>query len=109
MFGKLVSKSIDLATLPARVTIKHSMEAMDAANLIPGGLDQLQSEFNYLLAQLDTEFSRKVEDMTEHEREIAAIKEIQKAEHHLSNALISMLRLVRLATVDDSRIIEYKG
>ena len=109
MLGKLVSKSIDIATLPARVTFKGYMKALDAANLMPGGIEQFQQDMNELLKQLDADFDRNVDDMTEQERETAAVQEIYRAEQHLSAALISILRLVRLATAEDSRVIEHKG
>ncbi|MCB1668776.1 MAG: hypothetical protein R3E73_14195 [Porticoccaceae bacterium] len=107
MIGKLVSKSIDLATLPARMTIRGSIRVLKATDLLPGGMEQFQEDMKSLLRELDADFDRDVEDMTEQERETIAIQEIQRAEYHISGALISMLRLVRLATADQHRIIEH--
>lgn len=108
MIGKLVSTSIDLATLPARLTIKGSLKALEASNLMPGGLEQFREDMQQLLVEMDADFDRNVDDMTEREREAAAIQEIGRAEHHIIGALVSMVRLVRLATAEDSRVIEHE-
>ncbi len=107
MIGKMITKTIEVTTLPARAVVGSSLRALDAADLIPGGLEQLQRDMLALLDEFDGHYAQQVENMTEAEREQATVEEINKAESHLFNAMISMLRLVKLSIADDSRVIEH--
>lgn len=107
MIGKMVARTIEVSTLPARAVVSGSLRALDAANMIPGGLEQFQQDMLALLEEFDNHYAQQVENMTEKEREQATLDEIKSAENHLFHAMISMLRLVKLSIADESRIIQH--
>lgn len=120
MFGKLVSAAVNTATLPARMTIRGGVNALNAVRTLPDNFDHLTTDFRLaqqeanqlvqqLLSGIDTSFDRDIADMTLNERESTAMVELEKAERHLSEAMFSLLKVLRLATAEPSRIIEHEA
>ncbi len=109
MLGKMVSIGFDLATLPARMTVKGA-RAMVA---MPGDIDYLRRELRavsgevarevqQLLASVDAEMSQKTAHLSPAQKQQAADLALGAAEQHLSMAAVNVLRALWL-TADSNR------
>ncbi len=118
MISKVLNKTVNLATAPARKLIDTGRDAVSLARTLPSELENLiydirlahqeaERDFQQMLSQVESSFGRDIADMTENEREETAMMELAKAEQHLSAALFSLLKAFRLAVAEPSRIIEH--
>ncbi len=118
MLTDFLSKTVDLATAPARKIIDTGKEAVSLARNLPTEVGNLAHEFRLaqreaeqdiqqMMQQIDSSFDRDVSDMTTSEREAAAMMELAKAEQHLSGALFSLLKVMRLALAESTRVIDH--
>ncbi len=118
MISKVLNKTIDLATTPARKLIDTGRDAVSLARSLPAEVENLiynirlahreaEQDFKQMMRQVESSFGRDIADMTENEREETAMMELAKAEQHLSAALFSLLKAFRLAVAEPSRIIEH--
>ncbi len=109
MIGKMVSLGIDLATLPARMSLKGA-RAMLA---MPGDFeqviaemrvvsDEVAREIQILMASVDAEMSQKAAHLSGEQKQQAAELAMVTAQQHLSMAAVDMLRALWLS-VDSSR------
>ena len=114
MLGKMVSLGFDLATLPARMTLKGA-KAMVA---VPGDIDhflreirqasdEVAREIQLLLDSVDAEMSQKAAHLSPVQKQQAAELALGAAEQHLSMAAVNMLRALWL-TLDSSRSLEQR-
>lgn len=112
MIGKMVSLGFDLATLPARMTLKGARAAISA----PGDFNHLRAELRQasaevareiqlLLDSVDAEMRQKTAQLNPQQKQQAAELALDAAEKHLSMAAVNMLRALWLA-VDSSRSLE---
>jgi hypothetical protein len=112
MIGKMVSLGFDLATLPARMTLKGARAVVAA----PGDInhfmselrqasDEVLGELQLLVDSVDAEMSQKAAHLSPQQKQQAAELALGAAEQHLSMAAINMLRALWLA-VDSSRQLE---
>jgi hypothetical protein len=125
MLGKMASIGFDLATLPARMTLKGAK----AAIAMPGDIDhflreirqasnEVAREIEQLINSVDAEMSRKAAHLSPAQKQQAANLALGAAEQHLSMAAVNMLRALWLA-MDSGRdlrqnrrdpvIIEHEG
>ncbi len=124
MLGKMISIGFDLATLPARMTLKGAK----AAVAMPGDIDhflreirqasdEVANEIKLLLENVDIEMSRKAAHLSPEQKQQAADLALGAAEQHLSMAAVNMVRALWL-TLDSNRglqgrrdpiIIEHEG
>jgi hypothetical protein len=109
MLGKMVSLGFDLATLPARMTLKGA-RAMVA---VPGDIDhflreirlasdEVAGEIQRLLDSVDAEMRQKAAHLSPLQKQQAAELALGAAEQHLSMAAVNMLRALWL-TLDSGR------
>jgi predicted exporter len=114
MLGKMVSLGFDLATLPARMTLKGA-KAMVA---VPGDIDhflreirqasdEVAREIQLLLDSVDAEMREKAAHLSPVQKQQAAELALGAAEQHLSMAAVNMLRALWL-TLDSSRSLEQR-
>lgn len=114
MIGKMVSLGFDMATLPARMTLKGA-KAMVA---MPGDLnhlrqelrevsDEMARELQQLVNSVDAEMSAKAAHLSPQQKQQAAELALGAAEQHLSMAAVNMLRALWLS-VDSSRSLEQR-
>ena len=119
MLSELASKAFNAVTLPARTAIRGGTQALDMIRSLPAELENFAADFRIAqqeaeqqlrqaLHEVDTSFDRDVADMTTREREATAYVELAKAEQFLSQALVSMLKVMRLAMAESSRVIEHE-
>ena len=112
MLGKMVSIGFDLATLPARMTLRGA-KAMVA---MPGDIDHFRRELRQasgevareiqrLLDGVDAEMSQKAAHLSPVQKQQAADLALGAAEQHLSMAAVNMLRALWL-TLDSNRNLE---
>lgn len=112
MIGKMVSLGFDMATLPARMTLKGA-KAMVAA---PGDFNHFRAELRQatgevareiqlLMDSVDAEMRHKTAQLNPQQKQQAAELALDAAEQHLSMAAVNMLRALWLA-VDSSRSLE---
>ena len=112
MLGKMVSIGFDLATLPARMTVKgakaivtmpgdvdHFMREMRQAS------DEVAREVQSLLDSVDAEMRQKAAHLSPEQKQQAADLALGAAEQHLSMAAVNMLRALWL-TVDSNRSLQ---
>ncbi|MEE4144925.1 MAG: hypothetical protein V2I26_09005 [Halieaceae bacterium] len=115
MLGKMVSLGFDLATLPARMTLKGA-KAMVA---MPGDIDhfrrqirqasdEVAREIQLLLDSVDAEMRQKAAHLSPVQKQQAAELALGAAEQHLSMAAVNMLRALWL-TLDSSRSLDRPG
>ena len=124
MLGKMVSIGFDLATLPARITLRGAKAAVS----MPGDIDhflrevrqasdEVAREIEQLLSSVDAEMSRKAAHLSPAQKQQAANLALGAAEQHLSMAAVNILRALWLA-MDSNRslqnrrdpvIIEHEG
>ncbi len=115
MIGKMVSLGFDLATLPARMTLRGT-RAMLA---MPGDLEQVMAEMRQvsdevarevqaLLYSVDQEMSQQTAHLDPQQKQQAAELALDAAEKHLSMAAVNLLRALWL-TVDSNRRLEQEG
>ena len=115
MIGKMVSLGFDLATLPARMTLRGT-RAMLA---MPGDLEQVMAEMRQvsdevarevqaLLYSVDQEMSQQTAHLDPQQKQHAAELALDAAEKHLSMAAVNLLRALWL-TVDSNRRLEQEG
>ena len=118
MLGELFSKVVNAATTPAKKAIGSGTQALNIVLSLPAELENFATEFRLaqqqaeqqlqqILNEVDSSFDRDVEDMTAEEREAATFAELAKAEQFLSQALFSVLKIVRLTIAEPSRVIEH--
>jgi hypothetical protein len=112
MMGKLVSLGFDMATLPARMTIRGAKAVVTAPgdiNHFLGELrqasDEVAREVQLLLESVDAEMSRKAAHLSPVQKQQAAELALGAAEQHLSMAAVNILRALWLA-VDSNRSLE---
>jgi hypothetical protein len=103
MLGKLLSTGFNLATLPARLTLRSvralAMTPAQASQLLAelrDASDQAVAELQQLLASVDAEMGRKTAHLSNADKRLAAELALQAAEQHLSMAAINILRAVWL-------------
>jgi len=112
MLGKMVSLGFDLATLPARMTLRGAK----AVVAMPGDISYLRRELRLatgevareieqLLDSVDREMRHKTAHLDPTQKQQAAELALSAAEQHLSMAAVNMLRALWL-TVDASRSLE---
>ena len=112
MLGKMVSIGFDLATLPARMTIRGARAAVTA----PGDIglmmrelrqvsDEVAREVQLVLASVDAEMSQKAAHLNPTQKQQAAELALGAAEQHLSMAAVNVLRALWLS-IDASRSLE---
>lgn len=124
MLEKMVSIGFDLATLPARMTLRGAK----AAIAMPGDIDhflreirqasnEVAREIEQLIDSVDAEMSRKAAHLSPAQKQQAANLALGAAEQHLSMAAVNLLRALWLA-MDSNRslrngrdpvIIEHEG
>jgi len=115
MIGKMVSLGFDLATLPARMTLRGT-RAMLA---MPGDIEQVMAEMRQvsdevarevqaLLYSVDQEMSQQAAHLDPQQKQQAAELALDAAEKHLSMAAVNLLRALWL-TVDSNRRLEQEG
>ncbi len=109
MLKKMVSLGFDLATLPARMTLKGAR----AVVAMPGDVehflrevrtvsDEVAREIQLLLDSVDAEMRQKSAHLDTRQKQRAAELALGAAEQHLSMAAINVLRAVWL-TMDVNR------
>ena len=114
MLGKMISIGFDLATLPARMTLKGAK----AAVAMPGDIDhflreirqasdEVANEIRLLLENVDIEMSRKAAHLSPEQKQQAAELALGAEEQHLSMAAVNMLRALWLS-VESSRGLEQR-
>jgi DNA-binding transcriptional MerR regulator len=103
MLGKLLSTGFNLATLPARLTLRSvralAMTPAQASQLLAelrDASDQAVAELQQLLASVDAEMGRKTAHLSNADKRLAAELALQAAEQHLSMAAINLLRALWL-------------
>jgi hypothetical protein len=112
MLGKMVSLGFDLATLPARMTLRGAK----AVVAMPGDIDhflreirqasdEAAREVQLLLDSVDAEMSQKAAHLSPLQKQQAAELALGAAEQHLSMAAVNVLRALWL-TLDSSRGLE---
>jgi len=112
MLGKMVSIGFDLATLPARMTLKGAR----AMVTVPGDIeyflqelrqasDEVAREIQLLLDNVDAEMSEKAAHLSPSQKQQAASLALGAAEQHLSMAAVNMLRALWL-TLNTNRGLE---
>ena len=112
MFGKIVSLGFDLATMPARITLRGA-RAMVA---MPGDIEhfrrelrqassEVAMEIQHVLDSVDAEMREKAAHLNPDQKQQAAVLALGAAEQHLSMAALNILRAVWL-TVDAARSLE---
>jgi hypothetical protein len=105
----MVSLGFDLATLPARMTVKGAR----ALVTVPGDVDyfmrevrlasdEMAREIQQLLDSVDAEMRDKAAHLSPAQKQQAADLALGAAEQHLSMAAINILRALWL-TIDSSR------
>jgi hypothetical protein len=115
MLGKMVSMGFDLATLPARMTLRGVRAAVTA----PGDIgyllrelrvvpDEVAREVQQVLASVDAEMSQKSAHLNPVQKQQAAELALGAAEQHLSMAAVNILRALWLS-LDASRSLEEQG
>lgn len=112
MLGKMVSLGFDLATLPARMTLRGARAVVSAPGDIDHFLrelrqasDEVAREVQILLASVDAEMSQKAAHLSPTQKQQAAELALGAAEQHLSMAAVNMLRALWLA-MDSNRSLE---
>lgn len=123
MIGKILSTGFNLATLPARLTLRSvralAMTPAEAGRLLAdmrSASDQAVEDIHALLARVDDEMGRKAGHLSSAEKHQAAELALQAAEQHLSMAAINILRAVwltlnatpQLPSSDEPRQLEHK-
>ena len=114
MLGKMVSLGFDLATLPARMTLKGAKAMVS----VPGDIDhflreirqasdEVAREIQLLLDSVDAEMRVKAAHLSSVQKQQAAELALGAAEQHLSMAAVNMLRALWL-TLDSSRSLEQR-
>ena len=109
MLGKMVSLGLDLATLPARMTVKGAKAIIST----PGDIDhfmreirqasgEVAREIQLLIDSVDAEMSKKAAHLSPTQKQQAADLALGAAEQHLSMAAVNILRALWL-TVNSSR------
>jgi hypothetical protein len=112
MFGKIVSLGFDLATMPARMTVRGA-RAMVA---MPGDIEHFRQELRQVssevaleiqqvLDSVDADMREKAAHLNPTQKQQAAALALGAAEQHLSMAALNILRAVWL-TVDAGRSLE---
>lgn len=112
MLGKMVSIGFDLATLPARMTLRGAR----AAVMAPGDIsyfmremrqvsDEVAREVQQVLISVDAEMRRKSAHLDPVQKQQAAELALGAAEQHLSMAAINVLRALWLS-VDANRSLQ---
>ena len=103
MLGKLLSSGFNLATLPARLTLRGvralAMTPVQASQLLAemrDASDQAVAQIQQLLASVDADMGRKTAHLSNADKRLAAELALQAAEQHLSMAAINILRAVWL-------------
>ena len=115
MLGKMASMGFDLATLPARMTLRGVRAAITA----PGDIgyfmrelrlasDEVAREVQQVLASVDAEMSQKAAHLNPVQKQQAAELALGAAEQHLSMAAVNILRALWLS-LDASRSLEEQG
>jgi hypothetical protein len=115
MLGKMASMGFDLATLPARMTLRGVRAAVTA----PGDIgyfmrelrlasDEVAREVQQVLASVDAEMSQKAAHLNPVQKQQAAELALGAAEQHLSMAAVNILRALWLS-LDASRSLEEQG
>jgi len=105
MLEKMVSIGFDLATLPARMTLR----GVRAAVAMPGDIDhflreirqvsdEVALEIQRLVESVDSEMSQKAAHLSPAQKQQAADLALGAAEQHLSMAAVNLLRALWLAT-----------
>jgi hypothetical protein len=112
MIGKMVSLGFDMATLPARMTLKgaKAMVAMPGdfnhfMQEIRQASDEVAREIQALMTSVDMEMSHKAAHLSPEQKQQAAELALGAAEQHLSMAAVNMLRALWLS-VDSARSLE---
>ena len=124
MLEKMVSIGFDLATLPARMTLR----GVRAAVAMPGDIDhflreirqvsdEVALEIQRLIESVDREMSQKAAPLSPAQKQQAPDLALGAAEQHLSMAAVNLLRALWLATESnrslrnrrDPVIIEHEG
>ena len=109
MLGKMVSLGFDLATLPARMSLRGAKAAL----AMPGDVryfmreiraasDEVAQEIQLMLDSVDAEMRQKTAHLDPQQKEQAAELALRAAEQHLSMAAVNILRALWLA-VDANR------
>ena len=112
MLGKMVSIGFDLATLPARMTLRGAR----AAVMAPGDIryfmremrqvsDEVAREVEQVLISVDAEMRQKSAHLDPVQKQQAAELALGAAEQHLSMAAINVLRALWLS-VDANRSLQ---
>lgn len=112
MLGKMVSVGFDLATLPARMTLRGAKAMVS----VPGDVehfmreirqasDEVAREIQLLLQSVDAEMREKAGHLTPEQKQQAADLALGAAEQHLSMAAVNVLRALWL-TVDSNRSLQ---
>ena len=115
MLGKMVSIGFDLATLPARMTLRGAR----AAVMAPGDIsylmrelrqvsDEVAREVQQVLISVDAEMRQKSAHLDPVQKQQAAELALGAAEQHLSMAAINVLRALWLS-VDANRSLQEQG
>ena len=114
MIGKMVSLGFDMATLPARMTLKgaRAMVAMPGdfdhfMQEIRQSSDEVAREIQALVNSVDMEMSQKTAHLNPEQKQQAAELALGAAEQHLSMAAVNMLRALWLS-VDSARSLEQR-
>ena len=112
MIGKMVSLGFDLATLPAKMSLRGARAVIAAPGEINHFMSELRQasdevlrEVQLLVDSVDAEMSQKAAHLSPQEKQQAAELALGAAEQHLSMAAVNMLRALWLA-VDSSRQLE---
>ena len=112
MLARMMSIGFDLATLPARMTVKGAK----AIVTMPGDVehfmreirqasDEVAREIQLLLDSVDAEMSQKAAHLSPEQKQQAADLALGAAEQHLSMAAVNVLRALWL-TVDSNRALQ---
>jgi hypothetical protein len=104
MLGKMVALGFDLATLPARMTLRGAK----AVIAMPGDVehfmrelrsvsDEVAREIQLLLASVDAEMTHKAAHLSPTQKQQAAELALNAAQQHLSMAAVNVLRALWLS------------
>ncbi|MCB1855431.1 MAG: hypothetical protein KDI05_11160 [Halieaceae bacterium] len=115
MLGKMVSMGFELATLPARMTLRGVRAAVAA----PGDVgyfmrelrlasDEVAREVQQVLAAVDAEMTQKAAHLDPVQKQQAAELALGAAEQHLSMAAVNVLRALWLQ-LDAGRSLQEPG
>lgn len=112
MLGKMVAIGFDLATLPARMTLRGAKAVVsmprsidEALREVRGLSDEVAREIQSLLERVDAEMSEKAAHLSPAQKQQAANLALGAAEQHLSMAAVNMLRALWL-TVESNRNLQ---